>query len=142
MMAIPPPQPIFNDEEPDLVDTNQVYHDTPGDLQVSNWGNFIKVEEDFKANVDFEAKGRTYEQKKAQKEHSIVHRSGAINAPQMQQLKEMRAKNLDLLSRSAEKDRRKKKPKAQLAAHRKVSSSNNTKPTPLWKNFPKLAENW
>ena len=45
MMAIPP-QPIFNDQASEAVDTDKVYHEVLGHIQMSNWGNLIKVEGD------------------------------------------------------------------------------------------------
>ena len=78
--------------------------------QASNGGDFIKTEGDFNANMDYTAERRAYEHaKRAHDVYTRAHCSIAAAAPEMQQLKDMRARNSDLSSKSAEKDRRKSK---------------------------------
>ena len=110
-MNIPPP--IFDDDPPSAFDVDEVYHVQPGDIQEDSWG-IVEKSEDVNANTrDFEAERKAYEHAKRLREgyeHDERFHTGHVEElPEdglVQQIINIRARNADIQSRSAEKARK------------------------------------
>jgi hypothetical protein len=102
--------PIFDDDSSPAFDVNEVYHVHPGDIQEDSWG-IVKTSEDVNANTrDFEAEQKAFEHAKSLREgyeHDERFHTGHVEElgedGLVQQIINIRARNVDIQSRSAEK---------------------------------------